>query len=54
MPLLPNVQAVWDPFVYVPNGAGAACAVLLIVLCLIFPKKNAAKGAKGDDDDALP
>eukprot|EP00775_Hariotina_reticulata_P009134 gene9134-9302_t len=43
--------AVWDPFIYVPNGAGAACAVLLIVLCIMFPKKTAPNK---DDDTTLP
>jgi hypothetical protein len=45
------LQAVWDPFIYVPNGAGAACAVLLIVLCVMFPKKNAPNK---DDDTSMP
>jgi hypothetical protein len=36
------LQAVKDPFIWVPNGVGGVFAVLLILLCLIFPRKTQA------------
>ncbi|WIA32663.1 hypothetical protein OEZ86_003464 [Tetradesmus obliquus] len=41
--------AVKDPFIWVPNGVGGVFAVLLILLCVIFPRKaaTAATGQQG-------
>jgi hypothetical protein len=36
------LQAVKDPFIWVPNGVGGVFAVLLIALCLIFRRKATA------------
>jgi hypothetical protein len=51
--------AVLDPFIYCPNGLGAALGVVQTVLILVFPRKSSLRdeeegkreGATGEDDD---